>query len=113
MTGLLDLPTPEMRGGAASIATVHRQLRQKGKKLRTRELLAEDHSPIRRRAVDTWNTRFARSTPTVLTYFVDALSFQGDVNITSLAPCDAVGVGASTPSLSVHVKYHAAAIGGL
>jgi transposase len=32
---------------------------------------------------------------------MDALSFLGDVNITSLAHCDAVGLGASTPSILV------------
>ena len=46
-----------------------------------------------------WNTRFARSMPMMLTSFMDALSFSGDWNFTSLAHRDAVGMGASTPSL--------------
>src|SRR5690606_26127393 len=53
MTELLDLPAPEMRGGAGlRCHGAGRHLRQKGEELRPPQLSAKDHTSVRRRAVN-------------------------------------------------------------
>ena len=62
--------------------------------------------PIRSAAAPcNWKLFFAKSIPIMLTISMDAPSFQGSVKVdATMAHCDAVGQGASIPSLKDAIR---------